>query len=213
MHKITIDIFLAIYSPKLLKLISPNDYIQERYREALEEVPRLSSDTTENAFAREMSYLNITRWMPTLLDRNDRMSGAANLKIRTPFCDYKLIEYLWNVPWEYKFHADREKGLLRKALADLLPEDVLWRKKSPYPKTHNPEYLNTVRGLLMNVLEDKNSPLLEFIEKDKIKEFAMSMAPQTNIPWFGQLMNAPQMLAYFVQVNEWLERYKVEILW
>lgn len=199
------------YSPEFLKQIKPNEYMEQRYKEALKEVPRLDSDTTENALAREMSYLNLTRWMPTLLDRNDRMSTLAGLKIRTPFCDYRLVEYLWNVPWEYKFHMNREKGLLRKALIGILPEDVLWRKKSPYPKTHNPEYLNTVRGLLMNVLDDKSSPLLDFVTRDKLKNFARSVTPETNLAWFGQLMNAPQMLAYFVQVDYWLRKYNVKI--
>ena len=106
---------------------------------------------------------------------------------------------------------NREKGLLRKALTGILPEDVLWRKKSPYPKTHNPEYLNSVRDLLVNVLEDKSSPLLSFIVKDKLKDFALSITPETNIPWFGQLMNAPQMLAYFVQVDYWLREYNVKL--
>lgn len=200
------------YSPELLNLINPEEYMKNRYAEALLGVPRLESDTPENALAREMSYLNLTRWMPTLLDRNDRMSMAAGLKIRVPFCDHRLVEYLWNIPWEYKFFGNREKGLLRKALTGVLPENVLWRKKSPYPKTHNPEYLNSVRGLLMNILDDTSSPLLRFIVKDKLKDFALSITPETNIPWFGQLMNAPQMLAYFVQVDYWLREYHVELV-
>ncbi len=200
------------YSPELLELVKPSEYMEQRYAEALAEVPRLDTDTAENAKARELFYLNLTRWMPTLLDRNDRMSAAAGLNVRTPFCDYTLLEYLWNVPWEYKYYMNREKGLLRKALTGILPEDVLWRKKSPYPKTHNPEYLNTVRNLLMKVLNNKNSPLLNFVVEDKLKDFAMSITPETNIPWFGQLMNAPQMLAYFIQVEYWLKEYHVEIL-
>ena len=199
------------YSPELLDLIKPTEYMEHRYMEALDEVPRLKSDTAANDRSRELFYLNLTRWMPTLLDRNDRMSTAARLNVRTPFCDHRLVEYLWNVPWEYKFYMNREKGLLRKALTGILPEDVLWRKKSPYPKTHNPDYLNAVRSLLIKVLEDKSSPLLHFVVADKLKDFALSVTPQTNIPWFGQLMNAPQMLAYFVQVEYWLREYNVKL--
>lgn len=201
----------GFYSPELLNLVKPSEYMENQYAEALLEVPPLDTDTPENALARKMFYLNLTRWMPTLLDRKDRMSMATGLELRVPFCDHRLVEYLWNVPWEYKFHMNREKGLLRKALTGILPEDVLWRKKSPYPKTHNPEYLNSVRDLLVNVLEDKSSPLLSFIVKDKLKDFALSITPETNIPWFGQLMNAPQMLAYFVQVDYWLREYNVKL--
>lgn len=202
---------LQLFSPQLLDLTRPEEYLERRYHEALDEVPRLEGDTPENARMRELFYLNLTRWMPTLLDRKDRMSMASGLELRVPFCDHRLVEYVWNVPWEMKNFRGREKGLLRQALTGLLPGDVLWRKKSPYPKTHNPAFLELVRGLALELLDRNESPLLPLINVQAVKELALSIRSDTNIPWFGQLMNAPQLLAYLLQVDFWLREYHIAL--
>ncbi len=137
---------------------------------------------------------------------------ATGLELRVPFCDHRIVEYVWNVPWEYKNYNEREKGLLRLALTGLLPDSVLWRKKSPYPKTHNPNYIDALRGLTLKMLDDASSPLRPLIDLSAVRDMTVSMDRNTNIPWFGQLMNAPQMLAYLLQVEHWLKEYKVEIV-
>ena len=200
-----------LYSPELLDAIQPRRYVADRYEEAMSEVPHFEGDRDIDSKMRDMFYLNLTRWMPTLLDRKDRMSMAAGLELRVPFCDHRLVEYVWNVPWEMKNYKNREKGLLRQALTGLLPEDVLWRKKSPYPKTHNPSYIEAVQGLTLTLLEDHSSPLLPLINKKSVKELVLSIKKDTNIPWFGQLMNAPQLLAYLLQVDFWMKEYHVVI--
>lgn len=123
-----------LLSPDFLDWVKPEQYVQERYRQALSEVPRLSGENHDQNRMREMSYLNITRFMPTLLDRKDRMSMAVGLEVRVPFCDHRLVEYVWNIPWEMKSAGDREKGILRRALRGVLPEDVLTRKKALTPR-------------------------------------------------------------------------------
>ena len=205
------DMRIKLYSPELLALIRPEEYVIQRYQEAIEEVPRFPGDQPADARMRELFYLNLTRWMPTLLDRKDRMSMAAGLELRVPFCDHRLVEYVWNIPWEMKNYHNREKGLLRLALTGMLPDDVLWRKKSPYPKTHNPSFIDAVRSLMIAVLDDHTSPLLPLINRQAVRELALSIKSDTNIPWFGQLMNAPQLLAYLVQIDFWLREYNVLI--
>lgn len=202
---------ISLLSPELVDWVKPEQYVQDRYRQALDEVPRLAGENAQQNRMREMSYLNITRFMPTLLDRKDRMSMAVGLEVRVPFCDHRLVEYVWNIPWEMKTAGDREKGILRRALKGILPEDVLTRKKSPYPKTHNPEYTAAVKKQVLDILDDSSSPLLQFIHADKIRELAVSDNNQFNLPWFGQLMNGPQMFAYLFQVDLWLRTYKVAI--
>ncbi|HWQ75645.1 MAG TPA: asparagine synthase (glutamine-hydrolyzing) [Syntrophomonas sp.] len=202
---------MRFYSPELLSMIDPPEYISQRYREALEEVPRYGQDRPDDARMRELFYLNLTRWMPTLLDRKDRMSMAAGLELRVPFCDHHLVEYVWNVPWEMKNFRNREKGLLRMALTGMLPDEVLWRKKSPYPKTHNPLYTEAVRDLTLAMLDDPSSPLLPLINREAVRELALSIRSDTDLPWFGQLMNAPQLLAYLIQVDFWFKHYNVAI--
>ena len=93
-------------------------------------------------------------FMTTLLERKDRMSMSASLEVRVPFADHRLVEYVWNIPWEMKMTGNREKGILRKAMEGLLPDEVLYRKKSPYPKTWNPNYLLAVKDMLSKIVEN-----------------------------------------------------------
>jgi asparagine synthase (glutamine-hydrolysing) len=206
-----LDKRLAILSPELRERIRPEEYVRARYDEAMGEVPVFDGDSPEDAQKRALFYLNLTRWMPTLIDRKDRMSMYAGLELRVPYCDHRIVEYVWNIPWSMKFYKEREKGLLRHALTGILPEDVLWRKKSPFPKTHNPNYIDTLRGLTHAMLGDSNAPVLPFIDKNAVKTLADTLTPETNIPWFGQLMNGPQMLAYLLQINFWMKTYGVTV--
>jgi len=200
-----------LLAPDIAERIKPLDYIGDRYAQAIAEVPHLGGESLQMKRMRQMSYMNITRFMPTLLDRKDRMSMAAGLEVRVPFCDHRLVQYVWNIPWDIKTAGDREKGILRKALKGILPDDVLTRKKSPYPKTHNPNYLSAVRHMLLEVLDDPTSPLLPLINADKIRELSQSSTASSNIPWFGQLMSGPQLFAYLYQTHVWLKKYKVVI--
>lgn len=188
------------------------EYAQSRYQDAVDEVPQLDGESKLEARMREIFYLSLTRWMPTLLDRKDRMSMAFGLEVRVPYCDHRIVEYAWNVPWNMKNYQNREKGLLREALTGILPYDVLWRKKSPYPKTHHPEYLNIVRNWALDLLKDNSSPLVPLINVEKINEIAKTDLSASNIPWFGQLMGGAQLFAYLIQVDTWLKQYKVQII-
>jgi len=202
---------MKLLSPDLISMIQPEEYLQARYEEAVSEIPFLPGEPEKDAKMRKISYLTMTRWLPVLLERQDTMSRAAGLTLRAPFADYRIIEYMWNVPWEMKYRHSREKGLLRYALTDILPDDVLWRKKSPFPKTHNPNYIDAIRELAMITIDDPKSPLAPLINKEEVRKFAQSLTRETDIPWFGQLMNAPQMLAYLIQIDFWLREYGVGI--
>ncbi|MHA0857034.1 asparagine synthase (glutamine-hydrolyzing) [Paenibacillus sp. CMAA1364] len=201
----------SLLSPEIREFISPLEYLGDRYADAVREVPRLHGETGRQAQMRIMSYLNITRFMPTLLDRKDRMSMGVGLEVRVPFCDHRLIQYVWNIPWDMKMTGNREKGILRKSLEGILPDDVLYRKKSPYPKTHNPNYLHAVKQQLLTILDDPTSPILPLIDSVKIRQIASSADASSNLPWFGQLMSGPQLFAYLTQVNYWLRSYHVSI--
>jgi asparagine synthase (glutamine-hydrolysing) len=208
---VALDERLKLLSPDLISMIKPRQYVAERYQEAIGEVPHLDGETPHMRKMRQLTYLNITRFMPTLLDRKDRMSMAASLEVRVPFCDHRLVEYVWNIPWEMKTLGGHPKGILRKAARGILPEDVLQRKKSPYPKTHDPQYVQALRTIVTEMLEDPSSPILPFINRQKVKQFIRADASQLQRPWFGQLMSGPQMLAYLVQIDIWLREYKVAV--
>jgi len=206
------DLRESLLSPELKRKIRPREYLADRYAQAVAEVPHLAGEDETRRRMRRMSYLNVTRFMPTLLDRKDRMSMAVGLEVRVPYCDHRLVEYVWNIPWEIKTTGGREKGILRKALEGVLPEDVLYRKKSPYPKTHNPNYLAAVRGRLLERLEDPACPLHPLIDADRIRQTAAATDAGSHLPWFGQLMSGPQLFAYLLQMDYWLRHYKVKIV-
>lgn len=203
---------MNILSDEWKQTLQIEDYVGDRYQQALAEVPHLPGENKQQRRMREMSYLNISRFMPTLLDRKDRMSMCVGLEVRVPFCDHRLIEYVWNIPWELKACDNREKGILRRALRGILPDDVRQRKKSPYPKTHNPNYLEAVRTRVMELLDDPSSPILPFLHVNKVRELATNAETRLDMPWFGQLMNVPQLFAYLYQVDYWLRKYKVRIV-
>jgi asparagine synthase (glutamine-hydrolysing) len=208
---LAVDLRTRLLSPELRKLLRPAEYLEDRYAQAVAEVPELPGEDEERRRMRRMSYLNITRFMPTLLDRKDRMSMAVGLEVRVPYCDHRLVEYVFNIPWEIKMTGNREKGVLRRALEGVLPHDVLYRKKSPYPKTHNPNYLAAVRQRLLERLGDPTSPLLPLIDVEWVRELAARTDAGTHLPWFGQLMSGPQLFAYLLQMDFWLRRYKIKL--
>jgi asparagine synthase (glutamine-hydrolysing) len=137
---------------------------------------------------------------------------GASLEVRVPFADHRLVQYLWNVPWEMKMHGGREKGILREALRGYLPDEVLYRKKSPYPKTFHPKYTEAVSGWLKKVIDRPGAPLLEFVQKDKVQSIIDTAGASFKVPWFGQLMSGPQLIAHLAMINEWLETYHVDIV-
>jgi asparagine synthase (glutamine-hydrolysing) len=200
-----------VLAPELRNKLSIDEYINSRYREALAEVPRWPDDEPIEARRRELFYLNINWFMALLLERKDRMSMASGLEVRVPFCDHRLVEYVWNIPWHIKSCNQREKGILRRAMAGLLPEEIISRKKSPYPKTHNPSYLKNVSRQLEAILEQPDAPLKELIDIKKVKEMLSAETGDFQRPWFGQLMTLPQLFAYLLQINYWLSDYKVSI--
>lgn len=136
---------------------------------------------------------------------------AVGLEVRVPYCDHHLIEYVWNVPWEMKNAGGREKGLLRLALKDVLPEDVLQRKKSPFPKTHNPAYTDALKKRLLDVLADDGGPLVPFINREKIIGLFRAGGGAMDAPWFGQLMGGPQLMAWLIQLDHWFRTYRVSV--
>lgn len=199
-----IDYRNKILKKDLQEKLKLKEFIQKQYENIIKEVPKSKEQHYKNLF-----YLNMTYFMPTLLERKDRMTMRASIEARVPFADTKLIEYLWNLPWEYKYHNNQEKGILRDAYKNLLPEQIINRKKNPYPKTHNPKYTNIVIKLLKKKLKNKNSILHKLFDEEKLKELIETKGESFETPWFGQLMTGPQLLAFLYQIDIWATTYKI----
>ncbi len=187
------------------------EYVHNRYVETVNKTSYLDSDNATEKRMREMFRLNLDWFMQTLLVRKDVMSMESSLEVRVPFCDYRIVEYAYNMPWSIKSIDGREKGILRKAFEDVLPYEITWRKKSPYPKTHNPVYFKEVCKMMDVVLSDKSTPLYEMLNFNEIKKL-MDNPDALSAPWYGQLMRGPQVLAYIVQIYYWIKDNDVQFV-
>lgn len=198
----------ALLNQETVTRLDLEGYVRSRYEAALEEVPRLPGERPEARRRREVAYLNLRWFMQTLLDRMDRTSMAWGLEARVPFANHRIVEYLYNVPWEMKYQNGVEKALLRDACRNLLPPELLWRKKSPYPKPYSPQYERLLAEKFQALLKEPDAPVLRFVDQKKAQRF-LEAPKDYGRPWFGQLMAGPQMIAYLLQVNEWMKRYQV----
>lgn len=203
------DVRKSILKDGLLK--NADEFVRSKYLETVSKTDYLESDGKTERRMREMFMLNMDWFMQTLLMRKDAMSMESSLEVRVPFCDYRIAEYAYNMPWSLKSLNGREKGILRKAFENELPEEIVYRKKSPYPKTYNPVYFNEVCRLTREVLADKGCPLYEMLNTKKLEELMENPDALTE-PWYGQLMKGPQVLAYVVQIYYWIKEYKVKFV-
>ena len=186
-------------------------YVERTYRQAVSEVPLLEGETGDEKKRRILFYLNLRWVMQTLLNRMDRDAATGKIGARVPFADYRIVEYLWNVPWEMKSKNGVVKGLLREAGRGLLPEEILFRRKSPYPKTYDTGYEAMLAAGIRRILDDSSAPILPFLDRKKTEAFLTSPADYGR-PWYGQLMAAPQMMAYMLQLNDWMKKYHVTLV-
>ncbi len=194
--------------PRLRDRLDGVAEVNGRYNTTLSQVSKQSGLIPLESRMREMVHLNMYWFMQTLLDRKDRMSMYSGLEVRVPYCDHRIAQYLYSVPWHMKDYQGMEKGLLRHAADGLLPECIQWRKKSPYPKTHHPGYMAAVSTVLVDILSSDDAPLWSIVNRAAVRGL---LTTDRQEPWYGQLMTTPQTIAYFIQLNYWLERYHIKI--
>lgn len=184
------------------------EYAKSAYEASLSETPRLFGESPQEARRREIAWLNIRWFMATLLNRMDRTSMYCGLEARVPFADYRILDYVFNIPWEMKCHGGITKSLLVEAGEGILPKEILYRKKSPYPKTYDTSYEKLLAKRLKVILAKKSAPLLTIVDEKKVFVFLESVKDYGR-PWYGQLMAGPQMIAYLLQINYWMEHYRL----
>lgn len=195
--------------PAIREKIDPFAFVHSHYQDTIDRTDLLPGQSQQEKRMKQMVNLNFRWFMQTLLDRKDRMSMFSALEVRVPFCDYRIAQYLYGVPWEYKDYQGQEKGLLRLAMEGLLPPQVLYRKKSPYPKTHDPAYLSLVSRRLRQVLDTADSPIFALVPPQQLR---MLLDMDFSWPWYGQLMGRAQTIAYMLQINFWMKHYKITIV-
>ena len=192
---------------ELQEKLKLKEFVNKQYEMIIEEVPKVK-DIEEQKF-KNLFYINMNYFMATLLERKDRMTMRGQVEARVPFADTKLIEYLWNIPWNYKYYNNQEKGLLRESFKQILPEEITYRKKNPYPKTHNPKYTKIIIKMLKKKLKNKKSILYKLFDEEQLKKLIETKGDSFKNPWFGQLMTGPQLLAFLYQIDVWAKEYKI----
>lgn len=196
----------GLLDPALLEKVDVPGYSAGRYHEALREVPELPDEPAKDALLRRTGYLHMTRWLPLLLSRNDRLSMSVGLEVRVPYCDHRLVEYVFNIPWRLKTLGGEEKSPLRAAAAGLLPESVLRRKKSPFPITQDPGYGQVLREQLAAVVADPGSPVRPLVDLPAVTELLGAGRPIETVGW-GERRNVEMVL----QLDSWLRHYHVRV--
>ncbi|MBP3854860.1 MAG: asparagine synthase (glutamine-hydrolyzing) [Ruminiclostridium sp.] len=202
----------GLLRPELARRISPLEYVRNAADETVRGMSCLDGESREDTARRRMFLLNFYWFMQTLLDRKDRCSMAHGLEVRVPFCDHRIAEYAYNIPWEMKSLGGREKGLVRRISEKYLPNDVAWRKKSPYPKTHNPSYAKLVFDRFVKLMSEPDRRLTILLDRSAIDELTATEGRSFSENWYGQLMTTPQMFAYLIQLEMWLRTYDPKIL-
>lgn len=188
--------------------INAAEYALRVYEESVAKTPSLAGENETEKRRREISWLNIQWFMMTLLNRMDRTSMYSGLEARVPFADHRILEYVYNIPWSMKCKDGQTKSLLLASGEGLLPDEVLYRKKSPYPKTYDPEYEYLLKSRLADILNSPNEPIHQILDKNKAMAF-MNTSSDYGRPWYGQLMAGPQMIAYILQINYWMKKYSL----
>ncbi|MBQ9801499.1 MAG: asparagine synthase (glutamine-hydrolyzing) [Clostridia bacterium] len=183
------------------------DFMRDVYRQSLADCPVVEGESESMRLSRRATWLSTQYFMANLLERKDRMSMYAAVEVRVPFADHRILEYVFNLPWEVKFENGVEKSLLRRAMTGYLPDRVLWRKKSPYPKTHNPLYEKLVREMLAARLGQDG-----FLKSTLDQRRLAALLDGENSTWFGQLMARPQLVAWLCQLDFWFEQYRVKLV-
>ena len=210
------NIRAKIINEKLVDDTYLKSYIRKSYNSVAKNIVYDSDDIFENTF-RKTCYTTIKWFMNTLIERTDRMSMMSGLEVRVPFADYRIFEYVYNVCAKYKLGLTSgnskpcEKYLLRKAFEKELPLDIVYRKKSPFPKTYDPKYIEILENAIKDIINKSTSPILEIINVKYLYELLDTHGKNLTENWFGQLMTYPETLAYLIQINMWLEEYNITI--
>lgn len=196
---------IQLLDPDFIASLDREKYRAKRYQEALQEVPTLAGESDNDRRMREISYLALTRFLPTLLDRNDRMSMAVGLEVRVPFCDHRLVEYMFNVPWNMKSFDGREKSILREAARPVLPESVANRVKTPYPATQDGAYEKGLRAELAEVMDDSSTPIKDLINGERARKLLSRPNAEISQPYNR---GSIEMVLW---MNRWMKKYDVEL--
>ena len=205
----SVGLRLGLLTPDAVR--NGEEFVRQHYRDTCDRAPKLSSDDRKAARMREMFVLNLDWFMATLLDRKDRMSMYSGLEVRVPFCDHRIVEYAYNMPWDFKSLEGREKGIVRRAFANELPKEIVYRKKSPYPKTFHPVYTRLCADYVRRIFEDNTSVAASLFDRNAVQKL-MQRPESLAEPWFGQLMRTPQIFAYIIQLDRWFRHYHVKIV-
>lgn len=190
------------------------DYICAAYEDTLKD--NVFSGGADEVKFKKICYQTVKWFMNTLVERTDRMSMAYGLEVRVPFADHRIFEYVYNLSAKIKLgtclnSGPVEKYILRKAFEDILPNEIVYRKKSPFPKTYDPKYMEMLETEIKRIINTSTAPLLQLIDVRFMYELLDTHGEGLKENWFGQLMTYPQTLAYLIQINMWLEEYKIEI--
>jgi asparagine synthase (glutamine-hydrolysing) len=202
---------LSILSPEINALIKGKEHMRERYLKSVIKTPKLKGESKSESLRREIAFINFSFNMPNVLERCDRMASAAGLIMLLPFCDYKLMQYVYNIPGEINSVDDIERGILRRAMKGYIPNEILYRTKNPYPKAYTPSFTFAVKDILTGILNEPGSPLYALMDMGQLT-ILLDNPDINRSPSNGFMMGNTQLMAHLIQIDMWFKEYNVSIV-
>lgn len=194
----------SMLTPEMQSVLDIDTYIDDQYRTALASIPEVDGESADERRMRVICHLHLTRFVRMLLDRKDRASMAVGLEVRVPFCDHRLVEYVYNTPWAFKTFDGREKSLLRHATKHVLPQSVVDRTKSPYPSTQDVKYTETLQHQLSDIAAESGHQVFDLVDRRTVKDMvsadAHAVAPDVRT-----------QMDRVLDLYHWIEMYSPEL--
>ena len=104
------------------------------------------------------------------LMKTDRMTIAYSVEGRVPFLDYELVDFSYNLPAKLKLRGLTTKYILKKALENILPKEILYRKKQTFHAPIENWIEKDLKGTVEQILNEKEIKKLGFFDPYYIKK-------------------------------------------
>ena len=192
-------------------------YKKRLYNDAFTLLCRKQKDTAVNRFltalfkqtqnndvlSRMLNFDTKTWLVDDLLIKADRMSMAASLELRVPFLDYRLVEFAASMPAKYKIRNGQGKYLLKKMMVDILPKEIIYRKKMGFPTPLKMMFEGDLYGYAQDVLLSTSAEVSAYFARERIEEILLEHKKQK--------MDHHRLIWQLIVLEQWLENSQCKV--
>lgn len=181
------------------------EYIEDKYKDITKDILLLDDDTIDDIIYRKNTYITIKWYIHAFIQKINHLASNIDLEIVLPYLDYKIIEYIYNI----KCTKQHSKYLLYNLFNKLYPN--ISPNSSNICESYDPQYISILEHELKKILNDSSSKLLQIIDKDYVIQILKQKGTNLISSHNDELITYPQLLAYLIQIEYWLNIYEIEI--